>query len=390
MAKTPSKSTDTNRPHAVLSASGAERWFGCPGSISAEASYPDKSSPFAEEGTRAHEVADMCLKQGVDAQEFLGKELLGGVVDKEMVVNVQEYVDYVLSFETADTKLFTEQKVNFSNYVPKGFGTLDSAVMDYANKVCHIFDLKYGRGTPVEAFENKQGMLYALGFLNDWEALFDIKDFVIHIVQPRNPIGTTYYEISVKDLKAFGAKATERASLAMSKDAPRLPGESQCKFCKAKGDCPALATFVQNTLANDFQDLTVEKAEGLSDTQKRNILENSKLIESFIDAVKDSVYQKMIEGESFEGFKLVEGRSVSKWTDEAEEELVKLLGDNAHEKKLIGITAAKKLLKGDEIEGLTVKPRGKLTIAPTSDKRQPVVVADFLAEFDDVSGGDND
>ena len=134
----------------------------------------------------------------------------------------------------------------------------------------------------------------------------------------------------------------------------------------------------------DFDDLTECDTQTLSDDHKRTILENTNIIKSFLDAVHDSVYKKVLDGDTFQGYKLVEGRSVSKWTDEAAEELEDLLGNDAYNKKLIGITEAKKRLGKDVVEGLTFKPKGKLTLVPNSDKRKSVGGDDIINEFDIV------
>ena len=146
----------TEIAHAVLSASGSTQWLSCPGSRKAQEGYEDKSSVFAVEGSRAHELADICLKDGGDAQGLLGEEIMGEDIPQEMCDYVQEYLDYVRSFEGDNTKLFTEQRVDFSNVVEGGFGTLDAAVLEYDTGLCHIFDLKYGKGVSVFAFENTQ------------------------------------------------------------------------------------------------------------------------------------------------------------------------------------------------------------------------------------------
>ncbi len=172
--------------HAKLSASGSPKWLGCPGSVKAEEKMPDPgSSPFAVEGSRAHEVADLCLKAGTDAAMYVGKEVYGDIVPGEMARYVQEYLDYVRAHETENTELFTEERVDFSNIVPEGFGTMDAAVFDPTIGVCHIFDLKYGRGVKVHAANNTQAQLYCLGFLNEMGWMAEIISFRIHIVQPR-------------------------------------------------------------------------------------------------------------------------------------------------------------------------------------------------------------
>jgi len=374
------------KKHAKLSASGSSKWINCPGSIEAESKVAKKQSVYAEEGTLAHELADTCLKKRVDASTFIGKtiscesdgKVLSTVVDKEMAKFVQEYLDYVLSFETKNSQLYTEDKVDFSNIAPDGFGTMDSAILDYDTGVCHIFDLKYGQGVEVSAIENTQGQLYALGFYNELKCLDVIKSFVIHIVQPRK-WNFSEWEISLKDLVAFGEFAKKKAQEALKPGAKRVPGYKQCEFCAAKASCTALDKFTQEIISADFDNLDEVDSESVTDERVKLILDNKKLIESFLSAVETRAFERLVAGEMIPGYKLVEGRSNRKWIDDAEAKLIEKLGDEAFEKSLIGITAAEKKLNKKEVNDLTYKPPGKLTLAPESDKRPAVtsVTDDF-------------
>ena len=374
------------KKHAKLSASGSNKWINCPGSIEAESKIVKKQSVYAEEGTLAHELADICLKKRVDASTFIGETIscesdgkaLSTVVDKEMAKFVQEYLDYVLSFETKNSQLYTEDKVDFSNIAPDGFGTVDSAILDYDTGVCHIFDLKYGQGVEVSAIENTQGQLYALGFYNELKCLDVIKSFVIHIVQPRK-WNFSKWEISLDDLVYFGEFAKKKAQEALTPGAKRVPGHKQCEFCAAKASCSALDKFTQEIICSDFDNLDKADSETVSDERVKLILDNKKLIESFLSAVETRALERLLTGGTVLGYKLVEGRSNRKWIDEAETKLIEKLGDEAFEKSLIGITAAEKKLNKKEVSDLTYKPQGKLTLAPESDKRPSVtsVVDDF-------------
>lgn len=362
------------KKHAKLSASGSERWLNCPGSVKACEGYPNKSSTFAQEGTLAHELADRCLKQNKDADQYIGKPILYSKIESDMARYVQEYLDYVRSFETKNTQLLTEERVDFSNIVPKGFGTMDAAVINYQTSTCHIFDLKYGQGIKVDAENNTQAQLYALGLLNELDFIGDIDKFVLHIVQPRvNHFDD--WEVSTIDLKLFGEYAKQRAELALSKDAPIIPGDKQCQWCLAKADCEALAKHTEQIIASEFENLDQQdqlETIFLTDERKKLILDNKSLIESFLKAVEKDVFDRLIEGEQFAGYKLVEGRSVRQWKDGAELLLVNKLGDDAYDKKLIGITAAQKLIGKDEVDQLTIKPQGKTTLVPESDKRKAI------------------
>lgn len=367
------------KKHAKLSASGSSKWINCPGSVEAESKIVKRQSVYAEEGTLAHELADMCLKKKVDSSTFIGKtitvesdgKVLSTVVDKEMAKFVQEYLDYVRSFETKNSQLYTEDKVDFSNIAPDGFGTMDSAILDYDTGICHIFDLKYGQGVEVSAVENTQGQLYALGFYNELKCLDVIKAFIIHIIQPRK-YNFSSWKISIKDLLAFGEFAKEKAKEALTPGAKRVPGYKQCEFCNAKASCTALDKFTQEIISADFDNLDKLDSEEVTDKRVKLILDNKKLIESFLNAVESRAFDRLVSGEKIPGYKLVEGKSNRKWIDGAEQTLIEKLGDEAFEKSLIGITAAEKKLNKKEVNELTYKPKGRLTLAPESDKRPAV------------------
>lgn len=364
--------------HAKLSPSSSSKWLYCSGSINAERGYANKSSFFAEEGTLAHELADQCLKSGKDAAFFIDKMIDGKIIDKTMADFVQEYIDYVLAHETNDSMLFTEKRVSFNNIVPNGYGTMDAAVLDKTTKTCHIFDLKYGQGMTVDAFENTQAIIYAIGFYNDFGDQHDIEHFRLHIVQPRK-FNNTHYDMTVADLNKKAQWIKARAELTIASDAPRTAGEKQCQWCKAKADCPTLHAYTEQTLTAHFDDLTADtlSTDKLTQEQKRKVLDSKKLIETFLKSVEESVSDTLQSGGSFEGYKLVHGRSVRKWNEEAADVLEQQLGDDAYSKKLIGITQAEKLLGADVLKPLTFKPEGKPTLAPASDKRQAIAnVAD--------------
>ena len=383
-------SISKDKKHAKLSASGSSKWLNCAGSVEAESKIPNKQSVYAEEGTLAHELADICLKNYINScalnndykspLDRIGetikcesdKKVISTVVTDEMAKFVQEYIDYVLAHETKNSQLYTEDRVDFSNIVPDGFGTMDAAILDYDTGICHIFDLKYGQGVPVDAVENTQAQLYALGFYNELKCLDVIKSFKIHIVQPRI-FNYSSWEITLDDLVKFGEYASKKANEALSPNAPRIPGEKQCKWCNAKATCPALKKHTEDTILSSFEDLNKDiMFNELNDEQLKLILDNKKLIEDFLKSVEQHIYDRVLNGEKFEGYKLVEGRSNRKWIDDAEEVLKNKLGENAYEKKLIGITAAGKKLKKDEVEKLTYKPEGKLQLVPASDKRKEV------------------
>lgn len=360
--------------HAKLSASGSSRWLNCSGSVKAEEEFQDKGSSFAQEGTAAHELSERCLSERICPDKFLNETIEGVVVTADMVEHVAGYIAYVQSFSGEH---FYEQEVDFSPWVHEGFGTSDAIVVE--GSVCHIIDLKYGKGVEVSAEQNTQGMLYALGVYNDFGYMFDsIETFVIHIYQPRLHNYDTW-SISLKDLLKWGEWVKLRADEALSKDAPRTAGEKQCQWCKAKATCPALADFTQNLIMSEFDDLDdMPNPDRLTNSQLKQALEAKSLIVGWLDAVEKHVTGILLEGGKFKGFKLVEGRSLRRWKDEqsAANALLSIKPeDEIYTRKLISPSQAEKLLgKKDKllIQNEIIKPNGKPTLAPESDKRPPI------------------
>lgn len=366
--------------HAKLSASGSSRWLNCPGSVEAEDGIKDKGSFFAQEGTCAHELAELVLAQGGSCKDWVGKTLVENnafSVDQVMVDYVQVYVDYVKSVGGFQDY---ERRVDYSEWVPGGFGTSDClAVVD---DTLYVIDLKYGKGVKVDAFENTQGILYALGAWSEMNLIHDFDKVRIVIVQPRLD-HIDEWELGVDELMRWGAFISERAELALSKNAERVAGEKQCQWCKAKATCPALESFTRKILINDFDSL--ESPDKLTDQQLRDALDAKKLIIGWLDAVESLVTERLESGEPFEGFKLVAGRSLRKWGDEsvAARVVFDLVGEDAYEKKLISPAKAEKILgksKKAAISELVVKPEGKPTLTPESDKRPAINLQD--SDFD--------
>jgi hypothetical protein len=296
---------------------------------------------------------------------------------------VQVYLDTVRWYESADSKrtiLLTEQKVDFSHVVPDGFGTMDSAVIDLKERTAHIFDLKYGKGIAVDATENSQGLLYAIGLLHDYSDSYDIKEVFIHIVQPRL-YSHTIWKLSKDDIDERAKEIHIKALACLNPDAPRVPSEEACRFCKAKADCKALADHAITAMGTEFDNLDQLTSESLSDAQRKSILDNKKLILSFLNAVEAQAKYTLEVGGYVEGYKLVEGSPRATWTQYAVDELPNFLGDAAFNKQLISITDAKKILDKSTIDGLTYKKEMPRVLVKNSDKREGV---NFTSIFDDL------
>jgi hypothetical protein len=356
--------------HASLGASNAHRWLACAGSVKAERGLPNTSSVFALEGTTAHDLAELTLTTSDTALDLFE--------DKEMAEFVRIYTDYVRSLsDTADLVLI-EQRVDYSDWVPKGFGTADAIVLN--GDTLNVVDLKYGMGVQVYAEDNPQGMLYALGAYAEVNHITEIKNVVITIVQPRLD-HISEWSISVEDLLQWAEWVTQRAEATQAEDAPREAGEKQCRFCKAKHNCAALLKHTEAVLLTDFNNIDgLPNVDTLTDEQMASVLASKSLIDGWISAIATHATERLESGSGFAGYKLVEGRSTRRWYDDetAEFRLREIIGvEKSVTTKVISPTQAQKILgakRKDEIAEMIVKPAGKPTLVPDSDKRLAISV----------------
>ena len=371
--------------HARLSASSASKWLNCPGSIQAEENIVEKPSKFALEGTSAHSLAELCLVNNREAKSYLNQIIpeTGWKVDNEMADFIQNYIDYV---ESIKGNRMVEVRVDFSTWVPDGFGTSD--IITITDTTLHIIDLKYGQGIRVDADDNSQLKLYALGAIADFGYLYDIETVILHIMQPRLD-HISVFEISAVDLLAWGDYVKTRAAMCDMPNAPRVAGESQCRWCKAKPTCPELMRLTESALVADFTDISVspKSPDKLSMRDLRFALDNKKLIISWLDSVEEVAFERLSAGEDFAGYKLVHGRSSRSWADlqVATSVLVEELGDAAYSApKLITVAQAEKTFgkkKVKLLEGLVTKHEGKPTMVSESDTRQEISSGD-ISDFD--------
>lgn len=367
-----------SQAHAKLSASGSERWLRCAGSVNAESAITETrpSSKFAAEGTAAHALAEHCLFNNLNADQCIGEVFEGFTVDNYMAEFIQSYIDYVKQFSGHH---MYEVRVDFSPWVPEGFGTCDAMVIQDGG-VLRVIDLKYGQGIRVDAEQNTQAMLYALGAYEDYAHIYDISHIEIAIHQPRLD-SISEWSISVADLLTWGEEVKRKAKLCFEPDAPRVAGEKQCQWCNAKAVCPELKKVTEQTIITMFDDVSpsnMQAVDSLSDQELKLALENKKLIVGWLDAVEKLITDRLVSGEQFDGFKIVEGRSLRKWVDEAQAHNVLIeeyTDEQLYKKSFISVAQAEKLLgkkNVSKLDDIVVKSSGKPTLTTSDDKRPAI------------------
>ena len=417
------------RAHALFSPSSAYTWIACRASTAAQLGQPDESSEFADDGTASHELAKWCLDAGTDAPAYIGRIIKVGErefdVDDERAEYVQMYVDGVrerieaYELTGAAVEVLVEQRLSIEHITgEKGAkGTSDCVLIavwpDGRAEIC-VIDLKYGRGVEVIAENNFQGMIYAEAARNEHADFYDFTNVRIVIHQPRISEKPSEWEITpaaLQDWIATVAKpAAEQGQLYVdSVDfAPLVhsdfnPGEKQCKFCKAKAVCPALAKHVEETIGADFETIAnIEAVEDapievdlLNNDQLGTIYESLDLIDSWAKAVRGRIEYELLNGNVVPGVKLVQGRRGHRqWssTEEAEALLksMRLKQEQMYNFKLISPTQADKLLAKDsprrwkKVEALITQRDGSPSVAPESDKRPALVIAPPSDDFEVV------
>ena len=369
--------------HALLSASGAHRWLNCTPSARLESDEPESTSAAAEQGTAAHALAEHKLRRVLKQRS---KRPVSAWIDDEMETLTDDYVAYVqehisIAEDTcADPQVLIEQRLDFSHVVPGGFGTGDCVII--AEPKLQIIDLKYGQGVLVGAERNPQLMLYALGALHTFGDLYDIETVSVTIYQPRRANVDTW-EISVAELEQWAESVVKpKAELAATGGGEFCPG-SWCQFCKIAPTCRARAEANLQLAKLEF----APPAE-LSDAEIADVLTRIPQLKTWAADVEAYALSKAVnQGVVFEGFKLVAGRSVRKYTSETDvAKAAEAAGyRDIWDRKLITLTAMEKLMGKpafNEILGdLVTKPAGKPTLVPASDKRPALDLVSAATDF---------
>lgn len=362
--------------HAYLSASASHRWLACPPSAKLCANIADQTSEYAKQGTDCHELCAYLVEKALGRAVTDPTENLT-FYDAEMQICAEEYRNYVLEqIEAAkefckDPQVMIEQRLDFSRWVENGFGTGDCVIV--ADEVLQIIDYKHGLGVLVSAGDeehggNSQMMCYALGALEAFGDIYDINQIKMTIFQPRRDNVSTY-TISKDDLLKWAEEVlAPTAQLAYTGKGEFKAGD-HCQFCKVKATCRKRAEYNLELAKYDF-----EMPATLDDIEIAAILAKVDEMISWGNDIKEYALQQAQSGVHFDGWKIVEGKSNRKFTDEAAVVFkVKDAGYDPYEKKLLGITAMSTMLgkkKFEELLGeLVYKPPGKPTLVPESDKR---------------------
>lgn len=363
--------------HALLSASASKQWLNCPPSAKLCAEQEDRASPYAQQGTDAHEL---CEYKVLSALGKSVRDPTGDLefYDAEMENCTEEYRNFVMEqLEEAkklckDPIVLVEQKLDFSRWVPDGFGTGDCLIV--ADDVLHIIDFKYGLGVLVDADNNPQMMCYALGVLDIYDGIYDIKAVKMTIFQPRRDNVSTC-EIAKDDLLTWADTIlVPTAKLAYEGKGEFRAGD-HCTFCKIKATCRKRAEYNLELAKYDF-----EMPANLEDSEIAAILSKVDDLVSWVNDIKEYALQQALNGTKYDGYKVVEGKSNRRYVNaDAVASAVTDAGFDPYEKKLLSITAMTSLLgkqRFNELLGdLIEKPQGKPTLVPDSDKRKALNTA---------------
>ncbi|MDI9684293.1 DUF2800 domain-containing protein [Burkholderia cenocepacia] len=444
-----------DQEHALLSPSSAYTWIECAASTAAQIGQPDESSEYADEGTAAHELAKWCINADEDAEQHIGTVIPVGTVtrrdeesgetiteprrtfevDEEMAGFVQLYLDGVrerveaLRLAGAEVTLLVEQRLSIEHVTGErgAKGTSDCviiAVWPDGRAEIEVRDLKYGRGVAVQAERNYQAMIYADAAHEEHSAFYDFERINIVIHQPRVNEKPSEWATTPADLHAWivetAKPAAERAllyvdsvNIAPLSPSDFNPGEKQCKFCKAKAVCPALAAHVEATIGEDFDTVADALARGeanagalaplsvdLLDNERLGVIyESLDLIDTWAKAVRGRIEHELLQARAVPGVKLVAGRrGARQWNEpEAAEQLLKsmrLKQDQMYNFKLISPTQADKLLRTEsprrwkKVEALIVQRDGRPSVAPDSDPRPALEIQPPEDDFEVAAADD--
>ena len=377
--------------HALLGASKAYQYIACPPSARLQEGLPDKTSPYAEEGTKAHELCELRLRQLEGNDVYDVKRAAAnpeGEYPPEMQKAADVYVDFILDTMagfTEEPSIFVEQHVNFSGWVPEGFGTCDCVLI--ADNTLHIIDFKYGAGVPVSAEMNPQMLCYALGAYDLFSATDEINTVRMSIVQPRIKEDPETFEITANAMLEWAETVLRPAAkLAWAGEGERNPGE-HCRFCKCYPACPAWKEKYEQAIMDGIEDLDLPQ---LPDDELGKWLERVRGIRKYVSDLEDFILNRILDGEEIPGWKAVAKNTHRTFTDQ--EAAFKAVIQNGvseamlYEKTPISLTAVEDLLGKKHFREVcgkyVIKPAGGPTLAPASDKRPSYNQLDGIENLD--------
>lgn len=401
------------REHAILSPSSAHRWMACPASVALCEQIPNTSSSYADEGTDAHELAQKTLLSPLKKTlSFKGQKMgKGNTADEEMCAHVQTYVNNILDYADGHS-LLVERSLPIAHITGEegACGTADAVILTADGKELQVHDLKYGMGVEVDAHNNAQLMIYALGALREYELFGDFERVRLVIHQPRRK-HLSEWDCTVAELKGFGEEAKDRAEWAMDiltdvQAGEKIsalepdhfnPGEDQCMFCRAKAACPALRAKIEDEIGSELDSLAAgEKPVIPTGSALATARAAVDLIEQWCEAVRSAVFAELNAGNPVDGWKLVLGNAGNRaWSDvEAAERTLKsmrLRTEQIYKQKLISPTQAEELLAKESprrwasLQRLIARADAKPTVAPVSDKRPAITTQPATTDLDDLA-----
>ena len=379
----------SSRSHARLNASGSHRWMMCPPSVKLSEQFADKPSPYAEEGTFLHELCELKLHRYLgDMVPELIEEQYAEHRDNDFYSDeaesvTDEYVAFCIETIEAvrlscpDPLIMVEHRLDYSEYVPEGFGTGDLVIV--ADGVIEVIDFKGGRGVRVDANQNSQLMLYGLGALLEFDPLYDIHTVRMTIVQPRLS-NTSTYEITAQELIRWAETEVRPKAMLAYEGAGEFCAGEWCRFCKARYTCRKRSEYHMRLAEHDFR-----QPDLLSDEEIADILPVADSLNSWVQDLLAYATQAAVNGKSWPGYKLVAGRTVRKYTSEAE--VIKAATEagytDIYKTTLLGVGDLEKRMGrkrfGEVLGKFIVKPAGAPTLVPETDARKPY--SDAASDF---------
>lgn len=369
--------------HALLSASGAHRWLHCTGSPLLEKDFPDSTSVYAQEGTLAHELCELKLKKYTTVMpkgtytrahnKIMKSELWQNEMEMTSDAYLEYVIDIILSYKIAPVVLI-EKRVDFSRYVPEGFGTADCLIL--AGDTLHVVDYKHGKGVVVDADHNPQMMLYALGAMSELSLLYRFKFVHMTIVQPRvNNISE--FTLTADELTEWGEMVVKPKAEAAISGKGEFEAGDWCRFCRAKQQCKTRYE-ANDSLYPELSERHDPRLITLAELGK--YLKRGKDMAAWLEDMKEYALSESLAGAEVPGWKAVEGRGSRAFTDtdEAVDTLIKNGIDESvlYERRVLTLAQMEKAVGkkafGELVGDLVVKNPGKPTLVEESDKRPKI------------------